>query len=87
MVLDSIRPREVSARIGKDQLKTLKVIASIEPSAPSEMGWIFLRGHGKQHGRTIFKNVVLGFADGEAFACLKLAIDVPKRIVRDLSAE
>jgi hypothetical protein len=82
-----IRPGEASARIGKDQLKTLKLVAPIEPSAPSEMGRIFLRRHRKQHRRNIFENVVLWFTDGEVFSRLEPAIHVPKRIVCDLSAE
>jgi hypothetical protein len=68
-------------------LKTLKLVAPIEPSAPSEMGLIFFGRHRKQDRRNILKNVVPGFADGELFSRLQLAIHMPKRVVSDLSVE
>jgi hypothetical protein len=77
----------VAARIRKYQLKTLEIIVSIKPSAPSKMISILLWRYGKKYSRDILKDIVDRRAAGKASACFKLMIHVPECIMGDLSRE
>src|SRR5258708_38016265 len=77
----------MAARIRKYQLKTLEIIASIKPSAPSKMSSILLWRYGKKYSRDILRDIVDRLAAGKASSCFKLMIHVPERIMSDLSRE